>query len=311
MVVCNGSNNNNYRIDDPRNVIVFCDLMVVDEEEEEDEKDNKKEKGGFKMKDIEHLGGEHKWSMHLPFQKMDGTEIVMSVHADDKWLVERIRSIVNGKKVCLYFVCCTHTTSLCSLFLCQNTHHSDSKSDDGADGNNNNNSNNNNDEEQHNELFGGQFMVIEVQDEDDEDAEQRQRIQPKCSCSEALKQTTISFSSKCKNGCNKSLSENDIIWECPWWNNEKYHRSDFFMCNECAKKTAKYQRLLSSSSSPPSYCYISLSGAQQLHFHHSHRSSAPPSTSISIPNDVLSASIPIHSKCGWLLNRHLTLCICN
>ena len=102
MVVCNGSHNNNNRIDDPRNVILFCDLMAADEEEEEDENDNKKEKGGFKVKDIEHGGGAHKWRMHLPFQKMDGTEIVMSVYADDKWLVERIRSIVNGKKVCLY-----------------------------------------------------------------------------------------------------------------------------------------------------------------------------------------------------------------
>ena len=103
MVLCKDSdNNNNVRIDDPRNVILFCDLMAADEEEEEDEeeKDNKKEKGGFKVKDI---GGKRKWRMHLPFQKMDGTEIIMNVHADDKWLVERIRSIVNGKKVCLYF----------------------------------------------------------------------------------------------------------------------------------------------------------------------------------------------------------------
>ena len=104
MVVCNDKNNNNNRIDDPRNVILFCDLMAADEEEEEeDEKVNKKEKGGFKVEDIGYLGGYRKWRMHLPFQKMDGTEIIMDVHADDTWLVERIRSIVNRKKVCLYF----------------------------------------------------------------------------------------------------------------------------------------------------------------------------------------------------------------
>ena len=141
-------------------------------------------------------------------------------------------------------------------------------------------------------------MVIDVQDEDDE--QQQQHIQPHCSCGEVLEQTTISFSSKCINGCNKSLSANDIIWLCPRSENEECHRFPFFMCNECAKETAKYQRLLSSSSSsPPSFRYISLSGAQQLHFHptsHRSSSSAPPSaTSLSITASVIrspSASPP-------------------
>ena len=152
-------------------------------------------------------------------------------------------------------------------------------------------------------------MVIEAQDEDEDAEQQQQRIQPHCSCGETLKQRTITFSSKCRNGCNKSLSENDIIWKCPRSKNKKYHRKRVYLCDECATETAKYQRLLSSSSSSTSFRYISISGAQQLHFHptsHRSSSSAPPSaTSLSIPAAVLSASIPSHSKCGWLLNRHL------
>ena len=127
-LVCYGdkesNNRNSNRVDDPRNVNLFCDLMAVDEEEEEEEEengDNKKERGGFKVEDIEDLGSYNKWRMHLPFKKIDGTEIIMNVHAGDKWLVDRIRTIVNGKKVtvkCIDYVTNAFTLSLCCFVCC-------------------------------------------------------------------------------------------------------------------------------------------------------------------------------------------------